>query len=371
MIEAVSQVTGKVISADTTFEINESETNLTTGSSEGSLETPRSASTESWRSNISSKTRGVVSDYQVLEANETPGGRWRVSTRVTINRFKAPKRSKRKSLAVHEFRISGDRSPGTAGTLAREIGASARRFAVRDLTRSRKFTVLDRAYTDAQEKELAHMESGKVPIDQLVRLGQQRAADYVLGATLSNFRVREHQSAIIQRRELQRVQATLSFRVVDVATSQVAFAGSHPLVGIISDGQFEGATEAAGAHIAREILDAIYPPLIVEVDVEQETVIVAEGGTNLKIGDTLTVFHRSGSVLRDPYTKEALGFKETEIGKIRMTRLTSKLAYADVLSGIDQIRKKFKSRALACKPDKQAPETAPTTSLSTTLESDW
>ncbi|MDA9130374.1 hypothetical protein N9J86_04625, partial [Gammaproteobacteria bacterium] len=91
--------------------------------------------------------------------------------------------------------------------------------------------------------------------------------------------------------------------------------------------------------MASKILDAIYPMLIVDID-QSDLASINYGSDLIDVGDRFEIFER-GEVVRDPYTKEAIGWSESKVGNLLITRVTPKLSFGQVETGGSAIRNGF------------------------------
>jgi hypothetical protein len=139
----------------------------------------------------------------------------------------------------------------------------------------------------------------------------------------------------IQNREIftDSAVATVAFRVIDVGSDQVKYAGTD--VFSLADGQVPksgGATavgtrilEVAAEQITEAMINAIYPILLVAID--GELVTLNQGGDTIKVGNIYDLY-RYGEKIVDPYTRESLGRSETLVGQVTVERVNPKTSLA-------------------------------------------
>ena len=78
-----------------------------------------------------------------------------------------------------------------------------------------------------------------------------------------------------------------------------------------------------------KILEAIYP-FVVE-SYENNLLTIGTGGDMIEVGQRFKLI-KYGDKIIDSYTKESLGRKETQVGIIEITEVTSKMSYAKVIN---------------------------------------
>jgi len=126
----------------------------------------------------------------------------------------------------------------------------------------------------------------------------------------------------------------VSFRLIEVATSQIVFSGSASSELTdknLANGVQTSATEIIqqfnskiAASIVRDTTDQIYPLTI--VGRQGDEVIVSEGSSTLKEGQQYQVFRRLEKIV-DPYTNELIGWSEEFCCEVQITRVTTRLSY--------------------------------------------
>lgn len=295
---------------------------------------------EEYKQQISSKTKGAVQSYEIIETGKNELGIF-ATLSVSVLKFKPSAASNRKRIAVLPLvarqsccrvgQININEQP-----LSEELSAAISAY----LVQTRKFTVLDRAYEGLAGSERGRLSSENVPITELAKLGQELVADYVLVGTINNVILRE------QERKLATVDkviksvfgsVAMNYRIIDVPTGQVLFAETFnytiPSGGIKSiedpvNAAFQ-AIELTSDKIGIKILEAIYPFVIESI--EGDRVVVGIGGDVMEVGRQFRLI-QYGDKLKDSYTKESLGKKETVIGMVEITEVTPKMSYGKILS---------------------------------------
>jgi hypothetical protein len=96
--------------------------------------------------------------------------------------------------------------------------------------------------------------------------------------------------------------------------------------------------------IGVKILEAIYPMVIESINGNEIT--VGTGGDIVKVGDRYNLI-QYGDKIRDSYTKESLGRKETVIGEVEIVNVTSKMSYGKIIkTSVENLESTFKPKSL-------------------------
>jgi len=351
--EAIGRINGR--SLETATQLKSIEVSKTSKDNEEYL------SSEEYKKSVNSATKGIVSSYDVIKQAKNDSGRWEVTLKVKVAKFKRRKSSNRKRIAVMPFRISSreyliENKPINKANTNRIFGQNL----VSSLVQSRRFTILDREYIRETLGERKLIINGNTPVEEMARLGQDLVADYILVGTLEdvNFktsRVKMQSSG----RELttRKGKVEVSYRILDVDTRQIAFSEFARLK--IKESDIRKVDSSIGTKnmesilcvlatekIGKKILNAIYPILIVSVS--GENVILGQGGSGIKRGERYDVFEY-GKKIKDPYTKEFIGREEIYVATIEVTRVNPKQSYAKIIKSERDIAANYKSKKYVCR----------------------
>jgi len=75
-------------------------------------------------------------------------------------------------------------------------------------------------------------------------------------------------------------------------------------------------------------------------------IIIGTGGDIVKVGDRYNLI-QYGDKIRDSYTKESLGRKETVIGQVEIVNVTSKMSYGKIIkTSLEDLENNFKPKSL-------------------------
>ena len=348
--EAIGRVNGKSVAA--TNAINK----ITESASDGKNKSFQSST--NMQRQFSEATNGVVDSYQVLSETQNGRGQYVVTVNAKIAKLKLSASASRLKIAVLPF-AGSDR-------FARNFSDAL----VGKLVGSRRFTVLDRQNMAdiAGERSVAATNS-LTPVSELARLGSTLTADYIIVGKVEDVasQIREVYFPTIKKTfKIPEGKATVNFKIIDVATSQVKFA-DNAILGFDRE-SFEKAmgagmrpnadiamAEIASSKIGTQILDAIYPIMVVAVN--RGVLTLNQGGDLVEAGAVYGVYER-GPKVYDPYTKESLGRSESKVGELKVERVTPKMSSASLAKGDLSIFKEFKIGKFVCRLEKSAPSRA-------------
>ena len=299
-------------------------------------------SSSDYKNKIDTYTKGIVSQYEVLEVGQSKiPGYVSVKVRSIIPVYAAGPQINRLRLAVVPLTISqriSDKSSASqyAGNWMSSLEES--------LVQSRKFAMLDRSFNDAINKEISQYTSGQFSNSELARLGQRAGTDYLITGELRTYAIQD--KSVVnpltgQKMPRSATQSEVSLRIIDVATSQVKFAKTY----------------GDSKNAVSDIINAIYPIAIVSIS--DSGVVLGAGGDDIKIGNKYRVI-ALGKELKDPYTNESLGREEMSVGEIEITDVQSRISQAKYLMGKNEIIEKFNGGLIVRplqKPISQQPQT--------------
>ncbi|WP_298722205.1 CsgG/HfaB family protein [uncultured Oceanisphaera sp.] len=262
--------------------------------------------------------KGMVDSYQMLSQQCDDAG-CRVELHVNVLRYKPAGRSadSRRKLAVLPFKGSH------GATFSRDL---------QDLyTQSRRFAVLDREQDQAYQRERQLWESDNTALTEKARMGQVLGLDYMVVGKVEKAGTRRWSESVALTGEVNhyaRSALKVRYQIIEVPTRQVKWSDTVSLSA--KNGNLNGLINQAVTRIFQESMENIYPLRV--IGVTGNRVIINQGGKTLKNGSYFTVYSL-GEKLVDPYTGEVLGQDEAAIGKIRITTVKPKMAYARLVEG--------------------------------------
>ncbi|MBO1518154.1 CsgG/HfaB family protein [Oceanisphaera pacifica] len=313
LIEAISQVNGVDIKNSQQVEQLLHKKN---GETETMTHTQRNGSVAA---------KGMVDSYDIL-SKDCNGEGCRVRLHVNVIHYKAAGLSadSRRKLAILPFT---GRHGATFSSELQEL-----------YTQSRRFAVLERSQNEAYRQEKALWESADTGLAEKARMGQVLGLDYILVGQVEQANTRRWSKNIELTGEVKHYASSalrVRYQLIEVPTRQVKWSDSVSLKA--GNGNLNGLINKAVKNIFQQTMDNIYPLRLISV--KGKRVIINQGGKTLKVGSYFSVFDL-GEKLVDPYTGEVLGQDESEIGKIRITKVQPKLAYAELVEGDSSLLEK-------------------------------
>lgn len=357
LIQAIERVNGKSMESSTFLKSIES------------LEQKNNDSdylfSQEYQDEIKSKSKGQIKEYKILSKDKmSESSLWVVKVSATIARYKASKSAKRKRIAVLPIQARRD-CCNMMGSIVNPIFASQElsRALSNVLVQSRKFTVLDRDYIQERNSEKNNL-SGDVPPEELAKLGQELFSDYILVGTITTANAKEIVKTMrTNNMTFQEMQGVIqvSYRVIDVPTSQVKFSSNATINISHSDLKGGGVTNqnsnseimytllnVGATKIGENILNAIFPILVESI--KGKAVVLGQGGESLRRGQQMNLILRGDKVI-DSYTKESLGRTEEVIGVVKITSVTPKQSYGNIISSTkDNLEDLFKPKMMLVRP---------------------
>lgn len=326
IIEAVRQFQGLTIEAEKTLRVSLVETD-----SKQELRTQL-------EENIRSKSKGQIHSYEVISV--TPKDRrWTATLRVFLPEYQppGPDRSSLRSIAILPFRNGVPQSDLPTSTLSRRWGAKL----VSHFAQSRRFRVLDREFADEFASEEALLSQGETPVSELVRIGQQIGADYVVVGEISAF-VMNSASTVDSADEANFI---VEYRVVELAPREVRWANTANLrlpkealqrLGIQNNRSQvrEYLLNSTAETVVTEILDLIYPVKILRVDADG-TIYLNQGGNRVQNGQWFSIYSLAESVL-DPDSGLPVRIDGRELGVVNVVDTQGKYARGKLEQGTSE-----------------------------------
>lgn len=297
------------------------------------------------RGDLSLKTKGLVSRYDIHSVEQEPDGSFRADVSVHVLKYEKPglPADSRRTLAVmpfhsdkRSFSLLGDNTP------AANVEAELRNRILDQFTQSRRMNVLDREFGAEFQEEKALWLSDDAALAEKAKTGNVLGADYIVVGNIRNVRSTKHVKTLKLTGETivsYSGSAQLDYKIILAATRQVKWSDSINLK--FSDGDIRamigkfgssqaGITAQLADELAQKALANIYPMRVVAV--KGKTVVLNQGGKTLKKGDRMDVYFL-GEEMFDPYTKESLGQLEEKIAEIEVVRVNAKTTYAKVVDG--------------------------------------
>jgi len=346
--DAVSQVNGAEIAAEMSSNVKENFSEKG-GKEEYSTE-------QAFQESVKKKTKGVIRSWKLLseEKEEGEDGLWIVNLNVTVAQYKLSKQLKRLRITVAPFQISQTVSDGQ---LATQFMESFPNGLVDYLTQSRRFALLDRDFLENQAQELDFIKRGDVRAEELAKLGNKVGADFIVVGLVED--VFKNENIVTMRSTGQKIKnvqtgARISYRIIDVATTQIKFSDSVAYDPKMGKASVRDMADYISNIAGQTIVNAIYPVSVVSNTGNQFT--LGQGGKTIRVGEQFNLV-RYGKDIFDPHTKESLGREEIVVGVLKITNVQSKTSTAIILEGDTSISSSFSSNIYIARPfPRVAPE---------------
>lgn len=350
LVEAIGQVNGK--------HLDSSKISLSVDVNVETNDASEYFSADAYQSLIYERTQGAVKSYEILDSNEQDGV-WLVELSVEVAKYKNSKSANRKRVVIlptlpvkSVYRLGGSSLTGSefSQTLDHELSDY--------LVQTRKYAVLDRQSNSELDKELSLSLSGQTPIEEAARLGQKLMADFIITGKLSNayFNVKTKKMRTSDKEyQIGSGKASYSYKLIEVATSQIFFSDSVDVDINNDDINMESdSAESISFWISKKIAEKvvsvlnnqIYPLSIIAKN--NNEFILSEGGKVVKEGDQYRIYKR-GEKIYDPYTGEFSGYQESYCCLIKITRVKPKQSYAVLLEGEGNIPDNISAKQLVAR----------------------
>ncbi len=324
LTQAIGQVNGRSIDSDTLL--------TTTEKSTTKNEDSDYLSSRDFKESIKSKTKGVVESYSIISnAKDEATGMWVAEISAQISRFKTSKSANRKRIAVIDLIGRQGCCSTSEGQLNPEVVAYEVSSAISNfLVQSRKFTVLDRSFQGFAEEERNTLKSSEnMPVKELAKLGQELFADMILVGNLNSIRLQKAQRKMkTSDRVIEYLAGNIAtnIRIIDTATGQIKFSSSMRInpkdLDLSLSSDIFTISKKVGARVGFTVLNAIYPIQVTGVT-EKIMVDLNTGGDVVSVGQVFDLM-QLGEKIKDSYTKESLGKRETKIGTVEITQVSPK-----------------------------------------------
>ena len=280
---------------------------------------------KSYNEEIARISGGTFDSYEVI-SNSKQGDEHKVVVLIkkttTTKKYKAPGQSAGNRRSITVFNATPDIEK-------RGIGNNLQQQIITDLLQSRKFNVLERDTPGYYEMEKSLIKSGDAASDEVYKLKNVLATDYILLFSIADIDGEAKKSNLTGKTKVE-VEMKVDYRVLLFATRQIKFSNTLVLKTTIKDGSVSADNalmEQLAGRISSDILNAIYPLKVASVE-NGEAVF----SQTLNQGDAYECF-ALGKAIKDSYTKETTGRVETKTGAIEIVRSTPKLSYAKITEG--------------------------------------
>lgn len=332
---------------------------------------------QAFAESVVTQSNGVVSTFKVdkLTPPKSNGGVYVVDITAKIAKFNAPADAGKIKIVVAPLKSTQQSfNIGGRSVSAQEVLEPIRQQIIESLTKTGRFTVLDRDFGNDIENELMMIGSGQTSQNDLAKLNQALSADVIwVGAVNALSYDRMARQLKTSDRELVSYSGKWSItqRLVNLTTRQVmlsdTFKGDFPTVSPTTLGASIN-EKASVTHVQAEvvrkatesIMQKTFPISVVSTD--GESVVLSQGeGAVVEGGQYKLVM--LGKEMKDPQTGQSLGNIETVCCEVLINRVTEKMSYGQLTNvkvklegvepGVLQLRGKVQA-----KPETPGPQAA-------------
>ncbi|MGF1843361.1 hypothetical protein L4C39_09275 [Vibrio clamense] len=128
----------------------------------------------------------------------------------------------------------------------------------------------------------------------------------------------------------------VNYRVISGATGQVKYASSKKSTS--SRNNLSLLAKLTANKVYEDITDAVFPMRIAAVYPEVNEIAIPTDGKIFVLGQKLKIT-TVGNKVRDPYTKEVIGYQTVKVGEAKVSRIDRKVLYATVTtSNVESIQ---------------------------------
>ena len=229
------------------------------------------------------------------------------------------------------------------GTLLDEMEAS--------IQKNRKFTLVSRKKDVLQDiREEQEFAKSDITAGNAAAEGQIKNANFLILPTVQDFKFYRSSKPVPNlNNKYIRIDSGMlevNAQIIDTSTGGIkttfylksSFSTQKQVVnskgGVPNSVHFTKMAKNVAAKMTNQLVDAVFPMKVLNVQGKQVWINRGKDG-GLKKGDILKVF-RPGVELIDPDTGENLGSAETEVGKIKVTRINPKFTITEIVKGNDE-----------------------------------
>jgi TolB-like protein len=259
------------------------------------------------------KVNGGIKSYKIIKQKKKRNLH-HITIKAEVAFFDFPQSSKRTRVAVIPFRIH------TSNLDPEKINRIFVDSISNYLTQTRKFTVLDRTYTEEVAEEKKAIIEAKTPATELAKLGNEISADFLLLGTIEDLTTEVVEKKIrtsdrIIKRNLTHVN--ISYKLIDVTTRQVIFSKNFTTNIYSKDAKriYKTLSSICSKEIGQNILFSMFPVLVEKI--EDGKLYLGQGGSQFKKGERYEAFKLSDKII-DSYTGEDIGYIEKSLGYVRI-----------------------------------------------------
>ena len=295
---------------------------------------------------VVSITGGAVKGFEIISEREDAKAKsWRVKVKAKVNSYEGSAAGALPKVVIATPRVYAGSYVIGDQTLSSAEAADTIRTIIGDaVSKSNRFFVINRAFDDAINDELAQItEGGNTNPSELAKLGQRLTADILVLPEITRLEYRKSTRVLrLSGRALNSYdgEAELSFNVINAVTGQLImterfttkFPSTPPSVygsQQVGIANVKSYLADISDHFTRKFILKNFPVAVVKMD--GRSVVLSQGSAFLRQGAVYNAVSL-GEDIKDPQTGQSLGRMENPIGTIRITSTSEKMSMG-ILSG--------------------------------------
>ena len=222
---------------------------------------------------------------------------------------------------------------------------------VSNITDTRRFFVIDRTVDEDLNSESSQINAQNGNSSELKKIGQRLNADLILIPNLEFYEIKKRvQKFNLSQREIISYSGRLkiNMQVLNVVTGQVVMTDSYEWnlpesQNVSPQDLLKQNLTKIGSQFTNTLMQRTFPITIVSLN--GNTAVLSQGGNSVKNGSIYQVV-KLGEQIIDPQTKESLGRVESIFSTIKITNVSDKLSYGELIDPKPLSSEGFKSGLL-------------------------
>jgi len=296
------------------------------------------------KKDIYNDSKGWVKSFEVLSIikPENKDDVWQVNAKVTVPHFKSilAADDTRHTLAIMPFiSMQARYYIGEEQLASHRVRQTLRDQLVTRFTQNGRFAMLNRTQGELLDQEFSLLASDAVSKEDASRLGNVAGADFMLLGVIDYIgKPKKSRSYYGADFNANRVEAVLSYQIVEVASQRILWADSID-THFILDHDFETRQvfERLANQVANEATQAVYPLRVMDI-VNQGQIFLSQGGKAIQVGDSYEV-KAAAKTMQDPDTGKLRVIEGMAIAQLEIIDVGNNYSIAKLISGdMGQIR---------------------------------
>jgi len=302
LLQAISQVNGMQMSSESSTIMKSFET--------VSDRNENFASASSFQEKIKQSTKGVVQSWKIVSVSKTESGEMvKANLEVKISKLQLSDDLKRMRIVIAAPKIA---STVKNASKAKRFNSNFSTNLNKMLTNSNRFAILDRKNTQTVSKELKMIASGNFRVEEVAKLGNKVAADYLLISSLNEIGSKKiYKKLMGESISLTKSNANISVNIIDISTSQIIFSDDFNLTQ--SSGNIGSLAKIISSRLSRKITDTFYPAKVISQN--GKNIIVDQGKSFFNKKTKYKLLRLGGKVI-DQTTGKFSARVENEVGNL-------------------------------------------------------